>query len=143
MLHNETLLTHVSFHDAQHAFRAALCDSFNTPLSVTLLLDLIGKVNIYITRGSPNAGVLGTIAEWIGRMLRMFGLGEGSIADGGIGWGQVAEAGVSADVSGDLFCALAKRGSTLRTLTSTFEPSRPSEIPFVASPSPQLRHPRY
>lgn len=78
------------FHTAQHDFRLALCDSFNTPQAITVLLDLVSKVNIYVSsRGSgANMEPIQVIAEWVTRMLRMFGLGEGAYTEGQIGWGK-------------------------------------------------------
>ncbi|WVF72463.1 cysteine-tRNA ligase [Kwoniella sp. CBS 6097] len=89
-------------HKAQLDFRLALCDSFNTPQAIAVLLDLIAKVNVYFsTRGrAVNVGPVSTIAQWITRMLKMFGLGEGSaVGDAtAIGWGKEGEEGA---VSGD------------------------------------------
>ncbi|RDB25114.1 Cysteine--tRNA ligase [Hypsizygus marmoreus] len=77
-----------SFHESQSAFRAALCDSFNTPAALDVLRDLVSKTNVYInSRGKNlNVEVVENVARWIGSMLRMFGLGEGESSD--IGWGQ-------------------------------------------------------
>ncbi|CEQ43182.1 SPOSA6832_05090, partial [Sporobolomyces salmonicolor] len=85
--------------DAQLAFRVALCDSFDTPKALQVLLDLVSTSNIYLARGrqNVNVGVLSAVSEWITRMLRMFGLGEGSPTDAAgervIGWGTAAAAG--------------------------------------------------
>jgi cysteinyl-tRNA synthetase len=88
-----------SFHKAQHDFRIALCDSFNTPAAIAVLIDIIGKTNVYFARSSSyNIGVIETIALWVSRMLRMFGLGEGENLS--VGWGKVGQEGVSGDVSG-------------------------------------------
>lgn len=78
------------FHTAQHDFRVALRDSFNTPSALIVLLDIVSKVNVYIaTRGSAaNLEPVQVIAEWVTRMLRMFGLGEGPVSEGQIGWGK-------------------------------------------------------
>ncbi|KAG5352598.1 hypothetical protein C0989_001632 [Termitomyces sp. Mn162] len=76
------------FHDSRSKFRAALCDSFNTPAALDVLRDLVSKTNVYInSRGkSLNVSVVENCARWIGQMLRMFGLGEGENSE--IGWGQ-------------------------------------------------------
>ncbi|KAJ3790369.1 tRNA synthetases class I (C) catalytic domain-containing protein [Lentinula aff. detonsa] len=76
------------FHQSQHTFRAALCDSFNTPEALDVLRDLVSRTNTYInSRGKAvNLGVVQNIARWVGKMLRMFGLGEGESSE--IGWGQ-------------------------------------------------------
>jgi len=78
----------VSLHDSQRAFRAALCDSFNTPDALDVLRNLVSQTNVYInSRGkSLNVGVVENVARWVGRMLRIFGLGEGESSE--IGWGQ-------------------------------------------------------
>lgn len=90
---------------AQTAFRAAMCDSFDTPTGMAVLLDLISRANIY-ERGRPradvNVAVLEAVAKWTGDMLRMLGLGEGPAREGDIGWGDAVaegEAGAGADVS--------------------------------------------
>jgi cysteinyl-tRNA synthetase len=83
-----------SLHGAQSAFRAALCDSFNTPQALDLLRELVSATNAYInTQGTKNLNVRAVqdIAQWVGRMLRMFGLGEGERVE--IGWGQEDEHG--------------------------------------------------
>ncbi|KAK7473215.1 cysteinyl-tRNA synthetase [Stygiomarasmius scandens] len=79
-----------SFHEAQSAFRAALCDSFNTPGALDVLRDIVSRTNTYInSRGkNVNVGVVENIARWVGKMLRMLGLGEGESTE--IGWGQEA-----------------------------------------------------
>ncbi|KAJ3727175.1 tRNA synthetases class I (C) catalytic domain-containing protein [Lentinula guzmanii] len=81
---------------AKYTFRAALCDSFNTPEALDVLRDLVSRTNTYInSRGKAvNLGVVQNIARWVGKMLRMFGLGEGESSE--IGWGQEgnAEGGV-------------------------------------------------
>ncbi|KIK24834.1 hypothetical protein PISMIDRAFT_677956 [Pisolithus microcarpus 441] len=69
------------------SFRAALCDSFNTPDALKVLRDLVSRTNIYInSRGKAlNVGLVDQSARWVGQMLRMFGLGEGDEPD--LGWG--------------------------------------------------------
>ncbi|KAJ8084492.1 cysteinyl-tRNA synthetase [Marasmius tenuissimus] len=81
------------FHDTQSSFRAALCDSFNTPEALNSIRDLVSRTNTYInSRGkNVNVGVVENIARWTSRMLRMFGLGEGESAE--IGWGQESKGG--------------------------------------------------
>ena len=77
----------------------ALCDSFNTPQALIVLLDLVGKVNVYFaTRGKDsNLEPVRVCAEWVTRMLRMFGLGEGPAWDGQIGWGKAPASGAGAE----------------------------------------------
>ncbi|GAA5864041.1 hypothetical protein JCM3774_006360 [Rhodotorula dairenensis] len=84
--------------DAQYAFRVALCDSFDTPTAIQILLDTVSATNAYLARGRKNVniGVLLAVSEWVTRMLRMLGLGEGPATDARgqavIGWGQAARA---------------------------------------------------
>jgi cysteinyl-tRNA synthetase len=97
------LTSECRYHRAQAEFRAALCDSFNTPVAIGVIMDLIGKVNQYFSaRGRDlNVEPVRVVAEWITRMLRMFGLGEGAYTEGSVGWGKVGEEGSGgADVSG-------------------------------------------
>ena len=71
------------FHEAQVAFRAALCDSFNTPEALNVLRDIVSQASVYIASRSANLeiSVLERIARWVGGMLRMFGLGEGESSE--------------------------------------------------------------
>jgi cysteinyl-tRNA synthetase len=75
----------LSLEKAQADFRAALCDSFNTPVALDVLRDLVSKTNVYINSSGKalNVGVVTRVARWVGDMLRMFGLGEGPSAGGG------------------------------------------------------------
>jgi cysteinyl-tRNA synthetase len=73
-----------SIKTAQAAFRAALCDSFDS----------------YLRLNRSNLGAPTAAAEWIGRMLRMLGLGEGPKTE--LGWGSKEEAGAGADVRATL-----------------------------------------
>ncbi|KAI0049963.1 hypothetical protein FA95DRAFT_1488235 [Auriscalpium vulgare] len=84
----ELALTEV-LHEAQRSFRAALCDSFNTPAALDTLRELVSRTNVYINaRGKDlNVGVVERVARWVGSMLRMFGLGEGE-SSLEVGWGQ-------------------------------------------------------
>ena len=68
----------------------ALCDSFNTPVALDVLRDLVSKTNVYINSSGKalNVSVVTRAAKWAGDMLRMFGLGEGPRLEGEIGWGQ-------------------------------------------------------
>ena len=107
------VLRHSRLVAAQIAFRTALCDSFNTPQALDVLLKLVSRANVYIThaQGKPNVSVLENIARWVGNMLRMFGLGEGSEVEGAIGWGESAPEGetVGVDVCDDSFANLPSR----------------------------------
>ncbi|WVN89023.1 cysteine-tRNA ligase [Cryptococcus depauperatus CBS 7841] len=89
-----------TFHCAQDNFRAALCDSFNTPTAIQVLLDLVSNVNTYFASRGPrdyNIGPVVTIAQWITRMLRMFGLGEGDASTNQIGWGKEGNGATGGD----------------------------------------------
>jgi len=44
-----------------------------------------------------NVRLVENIAQWMGKMLRMFGLGEGEKSE--LGWGQLDESGGQANVS--------------------------------------------
>ncbi len=85
-------------HDAQSTFRAALCDSFNTPEALNILRDLVSATNVYINSRAANLeiSVVERIARWVGQMLRMFGLGEGESIE--IGWGQEVSEGTNINV---------------------------------------------
>lgn len=85
-------------YDGQFAFRAALCDSFNTPAALGVIKDLIARTNVYITnRGKAlNVQLLENTARWTGRMLRMFGLGAGPAAEEELGWGAEDASGAGA-----------------------------------------------
>lgn len=90
----------------QLSFREALCDSFDTPRALKAILDLVSDSNVYLNRGRnhTNTAALVAVAEWVTRMLRMFGLGEGSPVDSKgdrlVGWGVAVVEGQegSADV---------------------------------------------
>ena len=89
------------FHQAQSAFRAALCDSFNTPVAIDILRELVSRANVYINSRNIttnlDVSVVERTARWVGNMLRMLGLGEGETTE--IGWGQeVAEGQASVNV---------------------------------------------
>ncbi|KZT29170.1 cysteinyl-tRNA synthetase [Neolentinus lepideus HHB14362 ss-1] len=75
-------------HASQTAFRTALCDSFNTPGALEALRTLVSRTNTYINSPGKdlNIKVVEYVAKWVGRMLRIFGLGEGELSE--IGWGQ-------------------------------------------------------
>ncbi|EIW62776.1 cysteine--tRNA ligase [Trametes versicolor FP-101664 SS1] len=87
-----------SLHASQEAFRAALCDSFNTPEAINVLRELVSKTNVYLKApgGNLEIGLVTRVARWVGEMLRMFGLGEGETQE--LGWGQersASEGGVN------------------------------------------------
>ncbi|KAI5813660.1 tRNA synthetases class I (C) catalytic domain-containing protein [Pyronema omphalodes] len=63
---------------------AALCDSFNTPLAMQLIVDLISTTNIYMS-ATTNLALVKEIARWITRITTIFGLDNNSSPDR-IGW---------------------------------------------------------
>lgn len=94
--------------EAKLAFHEALCDSFDTPTAVSVLLEVVSKANTYEKEArragasAPvNAGVLDQVGRWVGDMLRMFGLGYGPVYEGQVGWGEDAAAGAEVAVNGD------------------------------------------
>ncbi|KAF8160698.1 tRNA synthetases class I (C) catalytic domain-containing protein [Crassisporium funariophilum] len=86
-----------NLYQSQAAFRESLCDSFNTPGAIDGLRDLVSRTNVYInSRGkAQNVALVQNIAQWVGKMLRMFGLGEGEKTE--LGWGQLDETGGNAN----------------------------------------------
>ncbi|KAN0064745.1 cysteinyl-tRNA synthetase [Thecaphora frezii] len=80
-----------SLAEAQHAFRVAMCDSFDTPKGMEVLLEVVSKANVYemnkAKRTDVNVGVLEAVARYVGDMLKMLGLGEGAAAQTELGWG--------------------------------------------------------
>ena len=66
-------------------------------------MNLIATVNKYLAeRGRAyNIGPVRSIAEWVTRMLNMFGLGEGAAAAsvGQVGWGKAGEEAGAGNVS--------------------------------------------
>ncbi|WFD02732.1 cysteine--tRNA ligase [Malassezia obtusa] len=81
--------------DCQVQFRAAMCDNFDTPRGMDLLLQLVSRANVYergTSRAELNVSVLVNVAEYVGSMLRMLGLGEGQ-PSAALGWGSAQESG--------------------------------------------------
>lgn len=62
-----------------------------------MLTELVSSANVYLqARPRPrNIEPVKSVAQWITRMLKMFGLGEGAAIhqDGAIGWGETMKAG--------------------------------------------------
>ncbi|WFD27467.1 cysteine--tRNA ligase [Malassezia nana] len=76
--------------DTECAFRAAMCDNFDTPRGIDLLLQLVSRANVYersTSRDALNVTVLRNVAQYVARMLRMLGLGEGPAPEGSLTWG--------------------------------------------------------
>ena len=82
---------------AQREFREAMCDSFDTPRGMEILLQLVSKANVYEKtrerRTDVNVGVLEAVARYVGDMLKMLGLGEGSGSSDELGWGDAEQGG--------------------------------------------------
>ncbi|KAB5590756.1 Cysteinyl-tRNA synthetase [Ceratobasidium theobromae] len=77
----------LSLSQTQHAYRVALCDSFNTPEAMQRVLELVSRANAYVARGRSrvNVGVVAHIARWVTKALKVFGLSRD--ASEAIGWG--------------------------------------------------------
>jgi len=63
----------------QNAVNVALCDNFDTVTSIQAMLDLISKVNVYISqkgqqKKEANIQVLSKIARFLTKMIKCFGL---------------------------------------------------------------------
>ena len=67
-------------------------------MAVDVLRDVISRTNVYInSRGKAlNVKLIENAAQWVGKQLRMFGLGEGEKSE--FGWGQLDETGGNANV---------------------------------------------
>ncbi|KAJ3189151.1 hypothetical protein HDU85_002776 [Gaertneriomyces sp. JEL0708] len=68
-----------TFTAKKRAIHDALCDSFNTPVAMNELRDLISQSNTYNqgqlkAKQQPNASVLGAIARYVTKLLRTFGV---------------------------------------------------------------------
>lgn len=92
---------------AQANMHAALCDSFNTPLALEIISDLIVKTNIYMkenqkTPTNPSAyfslAAVKEVGRWITKMLSLFGLSNNSSDQ--IGWGDERPLGNGAGQEG-------------------------------------------
>ncbi|EMR10205.1 cysteine-tRNA ligase [Pneumocystis murina B123] len=69
-----------NLYQAQEALHDALCDNFNTPESLDIIINLITKTNIYISqaRSDINILIITNVAEWISGILEIFGLKDNS-----------------------------------------------------------------
>ncbi|KAJ3036550.1 hypothetical protein HDV00_002571 [Rhizophlyctis rosea] len=80
------------FEQRRTAVHAALCDSFNTPVAMNEIRELISSANTYYqdkekARQTPNAQVLGRIAKYVTKMMRTFGVFPDSNVEIGVGGG--------------------------------------------------------
>jgi cysteinyl-tRNA synthetase len=102
-----------------------MCDSFDTPRGLQIILDLVSATNIYVNRGRGNVNVSTVIAvaEWVTRMLRMFGLGEGAPTNARgervIGWGVASAPGQDTTGSGDVSFRLTRSSWGPRCFTGS------------------------
>jgi cysteinyl-tRNA synthetase len=67
------------FHEKQTAIHKTLCDSFNTPATMSEIKALISASNSYYqeslkSSSSPNADLLSQIGGYISKLLRIFGV---------------------------------------------------------------------
>ncbi|ODV88676.1 hypothetical protein CANCADRAFT_57811 [Tortispora caseinolytica NRRL Y-17796] len=80
--------------EARVAVHDALCDNLSTPSAITVLLDLIQNVNIYLKSATnPGLSAITDIARYITRMLDVFGL---NFNDDRIGWTSTSTGDVGA-----------------------------------------------
>lgn len=68
------MMTHLT--KAREALHDALVDSFNTPIAMQVLSDLVRNANVYMSARSSDTSVtiLKEVGRWISSMLRIFGL---------------------------------------------------------------------
>ncbi|WFD31409.1 cysteine--tRNA ligase [Malassezia sp. CBS 17886] len=102
---------------AQNQFYAAMCDNFDTPRGIDALLQLVSRANVYersAARADLNTGVLLAVADYVSRMLRMFGLGHGAVREGDIGWGSDAADATDAAARDDVLAPYLRVLSSFR-----------------------------
>jgi len=89
-----------SFDAAKSAYHLALCDSINTQTALNTILDLVSKTNIYISAPQTYMSIatVATIARWVTKQVRLFGLDSQPVPKFGIGW---SEDGESVSTSAD------------------------------------------
>ena len=95
--------------DAQLQFRAAMCDNFDTPRGIDILLDLVSRANVYergTTRENLHVGVLVNVAQYVAHIVRMLGLGEGPARDGDLSWGHAPRASSAMDTASSMSLSL-------------------------------------
>ncbi|KAI9807134.1 MAG: hypothetical protein M1825_005852 [Sarcosagium campestre] len=131
------------FKTARLNLHDALCDSFNTPLAMSIISDLITKTNTYISKQKASASLseLEDIALWITRITTIFGL-DATKADlvgpSRIGWSSAlnSNSNEDKDQSGaesneSIIRSVSSARDQLRQLaTSDVDPS-PSEIQAI------------
>ena len=143
MLHLSDLNPSISLRLAQISLDDALLDSFNTPLAMTCLEDLISRSNQYLTAiarppfsAQPSSlALLAEVARWLTRMITTFGLNpSGSTGGDPIGWSPAAASSASSAsnaISDDLL-PFARSVSTyrdsIRLLALTLPPEPKSQL---------------
>lgn len=72
-------------HSTQEGVHAALCDSFDTPVVLSLLSELMTRTNVYVAAhpGRHNGEVLRSISAYVTKIMRVFGVLEDAGADAG------------------------------------------------------------
>ncbi|KTW32352.1 cysteine-tRNA ligase [Pneumocystis jirovecii RU7] len=65
-----------NLYNAQDALHSALCDNFNTPVALDVVLNLITKTNKYISQAQMDINILmiTNISKWVSNILGIFGL---------------------------------------------------------------------
>lgn len=127
-----------SLEQAQLAFRVALCDSFDTVKGLSILLSTVSTANVYSNRGRSqvNISALVAVEQWVTRMLRMLGLGEGSPTDSNgerkIGWGLAPVAGQTDAVD------VSARESTFELLLTHVVPTARNFVVAVSARTVEL-----
>ncbi|WFD23655.1 cysteine--tRNA ligase [Malassezia equina] len=117
--------------DAQCAFRAAMCDNFDTPRGLEILLQLVSKANVYersSSRDMLNVTVLRNVAQYVASMLRMLGLGEGPVVEGSLTWGHATTEDSSAvnrdDIAAPFVRVLSSFRDRVRQLARSNAPAK-------------------
>eukprot|EP00808_Paulinella_micropora_P026332 g18732.t1 len=59
---------------SQQKVHAALCDNFDYPIALNLMVDLVTAANVYLRKEGAKLPLLRRIAEWLYRMLKTFGV---------------------------------------------------------------------
>ena len=84
---------------APHSVDVVLCDSFNTPLAMSIILDLVSAANLYMS-STESISLVKEVARWVTPITTIFGLDRSS---GGslssldrIGWSTASDGSSSA-----------------------------------------------
>ena len=83
---------------ARNQLHEALCDSFNTSGAMSVILELVSKANIYM--GTPTSiSILSNIAQWITRIVHIFGLDAAPYSPTTIGWSDTSTSDSSSSLA--------------------------------------------